>query len=163
MKGTHNENRRISFKAKLARLDIVGTILFLGTICCLILALQWGGQTLPWRSSQVIGLCVGSGLLAMVFGFVQWKRGDNALVPLRILKQRSILVGSSFLFFFGMLNYVVSRNLPPLFPLSEIACLTQVLHSTLSSSRSISKLSKAFQQRRAAFKSFHLYFLRSYS
>ena len=110
MEGSHNENRKIPFKLKFARMDILGTTLFLGTICCLILALQWGGQTLPWKSSKVIGLFVGFGLLATVFGIVQWKRGENAIIPLRILKQRSIFAGSTFLLFFGMLNYVVRPN-----------------------------------------------------
>lgn len=103
-----DENRKIALQAKLKRLDILGTVLFLGTICCLILALQWGGQTMPWKSSKVIGLLVGFGLLAVAFAYTQWTRGDDAIVPLRILKQRSICVGSAFLFFFGMLNYVVS-------------------------------------------------------
>lgn len=98
----------MTLKEKLKRLDILGAALFLGAICCLILALQWGGQTKPWKSSQIIGLFVGSGLLSTLFGFVQWKRGDDAVIPFRILRQRSILLGSIFLFFFGMLNYVVS-------------------------------------------------------
>lgn len=88
-------------------MDFAGATLFLGAICCLILALQWGGQTLPWSSSTVIGLFIGSGLLSLLFAFVQWKRGDDALIPLRVLRQRSILMGSCYLFFFGMLNYVV--------------------------------------------------------
>lgn len=112
MKGTHDEHRAIPLKAKLAHLDSIGIFVFLGTICCLILALQWGGQTEPWRSPRIIGLLVASGLLAIVFGFTQWKRGDDAIIPFRILKQRSILVGSNFLFFFGMLNYVVCRAPP---------------------------------------------------
>ena len=108
MEGTHNENRELTLKAKCKRMDILGTVVFLGAICCLILALQWGGETLPWNSSKVIGLFVGFGLLAVIFGAIQVNRGDDAIIPLRILSQRSILVGSFFLFFFGMLNYVVS-------------------------------------------------------
>ena len=88
-------------------MDIVGTVLFMGAICCLVLALQWGGQIMPWRSANVIGLLVGFGMLTLLFGFVQRKRGEDALIPLRVLRQRSILVGSIFLFFTGMLNYVV--------------------------------------------------------
>ncbi|KAI4244003.1 MAG: hypothetical protein L6R40_003214 [Gallowayella cf. fulva] len=32
-------------------------------ITCLVLALQWGGQSMPWKSSTVIGLFAGSGIL----------------------------------------------------------------------------------------------------
>lgn len=88
-------------------MDYVGTITFIGSICCLILALQWGGQTMPWSSAKVIALFVTAGVLAILFAYIQWKLGDRATIPLRILRQRSILSGSTFLFFFGMLNYVV--------------------------------------------------------
>ena len=105
-------------------LDVLGTVLFLGAICCLVLALQWGGETLPWSSPTVIGLFVGFGLLLPVFGLVQWKRGDDAIIPLNILKQRSILAGSAFLFFFGMLNYIVCRDRP------SFSCATILLKFT---------------------------------
>lgn len=91
-------------------MDFVGATLFLAAICCLVLALQWGGQTLPWRSSTVIGLFVGAGFILLMFAFVQWRRGDDALIPLRIFRQRSILMGSIYLLFFGMLNYIVRRS-----------------------------------------------------
>ncbi len=124
MKGTHNENREIPLKDKVRRMDILGTVVFLGAVCCLIFALQWGGQTLPWTSSKVIGLFIGFGLLTIVFGFVQCKRGEDAIIPLRVLRQRSILLGSSFLFFFGMLNYVVRE---PIYPKYLVSLLIRTI------------------------------------
>lgn len=88
-------------------MDVTGATLFLAAICCLVLALQWGGLTLPWSSSTVIGLFVGAGLIILVFASVQWKRGDDALIPSRVLRQRSVLMGSLYLFFMGMVNYIV--------------------------------------------------------
>lgn len=90
--------------------------MFIGAICCLLLALQWGGQTRPWNSSTIIGLLVGFGLLSCVFGYLQWKLGERATIPLRVLRQRSILTGSGVLFFLGASTYVVngfcSRRVP---------------------------------------------------
>lgn len=115
LRNTRDENRRLSFMGKLEHMDIIGTVLFLGTICCLVFSLQWGGQKVPWKSSEVIGLLVGFFLLTLAFIYCQWKRGDDALIPLRVLRQRSIMMGSCYLFFFGMLNYAVCcvKLLPP--------------------------------------------------
>lgn len=85
----------------------MGTVLFLGAMCCMIFALQLGGQTVPWNSSVIVGLFVGFGILLVAFSFVQWTRGENALIPLRVLRQRSILMGNFYLFFIGMLTGVV--------------------------------------------------------
>ena len=111
-----NVNKRLPFKDKMWRLDPLGVLTFIGAICCLLLALQWGGQTLPWSSSKVIGLFVGFGLLMMAFCIIQWKRGETATIPFRVLRQRSILMGSCFLFFLGMTVYVVFlHNLIPFY------------------------------------------------
>lgn len=107
LRDTHNEDRSLSLKEKFQHMDLVGTITFIGSTCCLILALQWGGQIMPWSSAKVIALFVTSGVLGIIFGYIQWKLGDRAIIPLRVLRQRSILSGSTFLFVFGMLNYVV--------------------------------------------------------
>lgn len=40
---------------KLAVLDWIGAILMLGTIACLVLALQWGGITYAWSSGPMVG------------------------------------------------------------------------------------------------------------
>lgn len=63
---------------------------------------------MPWGSSTIIGLFVGAGLLAAVFGYLQVRLGDRATIPIRILKQRSILTGGGVLFFTGAACYVVS-------------------------------------------------------
>lgn len=106
--------RQLPLKKKLQYMDALGTVLFVGSICCLLLAFQWGGQSRPWRSSVIIGLFVGSGLLIIGFGYVQWRRGETAIIPLRVLRQRSILMGACFLFFLGMASIVVSNFCPSL-------------------------------------------------
>ncbi|TEY64669.1 hypothetical protein BOTCAL_0144g00050 [Botryotinia calthae] len=110
--GVQNSNRALNLSTKLRRMDIGGILLFLGAIYCLLLALQWGGQTMPWKSSKIIGLFVGFGLLIVFFGILQWKRGEHATIPLRILRQRSILMGSIFLMLFGMMSFVYAYYLP---------------------------------------------------
>ncbi|KAI9878025.1 MAG: hypothetical protein M1830_002145 [Pleopsidium flavum] len=112
IKGTDNENRMLPIKAKLNHMDPLGCLVFIAAVCCILLALQWGGQSKPWNSSTVIGLFVGFGLLSCVFGYIQWKLGERATIPLRILRQRSILTGAGVLFFLGASTYVDSFYIP---------------------------------------------------
>ncbi|KAF2682030.1 MFS general substrate transporter [Lentithecium fluviatile CBS 122367] len=93
---------KADWRKRIMKLDPIGATLIIPGICCLLLALQWGGQALPWKSSRVIGLCVGSGLLFAAFMIVQWKLGEDAILLFFILKQRSIFSGAFFLFFTAM-------------------------------------------------------------
>ncbi|KAF2475927.1 MFS general substrate transporter [Lindgomyces ingoldianus] len=97
---------------KIKQLDLAGTILIVASICSLLLAMQWGGQTLPWRSPEVIGLFVGSGLMFVLFLLVQWRMGDDATLPFSILRQRSIVSGAFYLLFFSMPTYVYGYYIP---------------------------------------------------
>ncbi|KAK8075551.1 MFS general substrate transporter [Apiospora hydei] len=101
----------MGFWRKMTHLDFPGIALIVGAVCCLVLALQWGGQEKPWNSSDVIGLLVGSGILLAAFGIVQWREGEKATIPLRVIRQRSIFMGSWYLFFLEMAIYAV-RTLP---------------------------------------------------
>ena len=47
-----------SFIDRLKRIDWIGLVLFCGTICSLVLGLQFGGNQDPWNSGQVIGCFV---------------------------------------------------------------------------------------------------------
>ena len=93
---------------KLKYLDPFGIILLLGAVCCLFLALQWGGSRYPWHSSKVIGLMLGFGFLIIIFGILQWQLGGKATIPLRILRQRTVFSGALALFFISMSSNIVS-------------------------------------------------------
>lgn len=107
LKIEHNR-KPMAIKTQLKKLDPIGAIMLLASVCCLLLALQWGGHAHAWRSATIIGLFIGFGLLFILFGIIQWKMGEDATIPFRVLKQRSILYASAFLFFIAMSNYVVS-------------------------------------------------------
>ena len=107
LENTDNPNRRLPFKTKILHMDLLGAITLVAAICCLLLALQWGGTTLPWKSSKIIGLLIGFGILLIIFGALQWKFGEKATIPLRILRQRSILSGCCFTFLLNMSVYTV--------------------------------------------------------
>ncbi|KAF2761140.1 MFS general substrate transporter [Pseudovirgaria hyperparasitica] len=89
-----------SFVGRVQQLDPIGTIVVLPAIVCLILALQWGGVKYPWNDARIIILFVLSVVLFLVFIGIQiWKQEDATLPP-RIVKQRSI-AGATW---FGLCN-----------------------------------------------------------
>ena len=103
-----SKDRSLSLKDKILHLDLIGATILIAAVCCLLLALQWGGITLAWNSSQVIGLFVGFGMLILVFILIQWRLEEKATIPLRFLRQRSIIMGACFSFFINGSNYIVS-------------------------------------------------------
>ena len=82
-------------------MDGIGTVVFLGSVSTLLLALQWAGQKFRWGDAKIIGLFICSGSLAIIFCVLQWRRGEYATIPLRVLRKRSIYTGGIILFFLG--------------------------------------------------------------
>ena len=58
-------------KEKVARMDPLGTFVFLPCIICLLLALQWGGVTYNWSNARSIALLILAGVLFVIFVLVQ--------------------------------------------------------------------------------------------
>lgn len=79
------------------RLDLVGFILIAPAVLQLLLALQFGGVTYPWNSSQVIGLFCGAFATTVVWFFWNRYRGEDAMVP-------HTLIGRGDVLFSGMYN-----------------------------------------------------------
>ena len=65
LEDTDNTDRKLSVKKKLQHLDPFGVCLLLGSVCCIVLALQWGGSKFLWRSAKIISLFIGYGLLGV--------------------------------------------------------------------------------------------------
>jgi hypothetical protein len=80
----------------LMKLDILGTLIFMPCVVCLLLALEWGGTTYPWSDWRVIlCLCI-FGVLAIAWGYWQYRQGEKGTLPFRIIKQRSVASGMWF-------------------------------------------------------------------
>jgi MFS family permease len=78
-------------------LDVSGAVLLAGATCALMLACIWGGNRYAWDSTQVIGLLVGSALLAVAL-VARERRAADPIVPLRLLRTRTVAISSSALF-----------------------------------------------------------------
>jgi len=78
-------------------LDLPTFAVFLASIVCLLLAMQWGGVTqYSWGNAHVFVLFIVFGLLTGSFATLEIRRKDKALVPLNIISQRSIAISIVF-------------------------------------------------------------------
>ena len=88
-----------SFFYRVMELDLIGNAILLGAAIMLFIALQLTEQQVPWNSAGVIGLLVGSGLAFVVFCVWMWWKADGALIPPRIIGQRSVAASCAAAFF----------------------------------------------------------------
>ncbi|KAK4142509.1 major facilitator superfamily domain-containing protein [Dichotomopilus funicola] len=101
-----------TLREKLLQMDLVGTALVMGGVISYILALQYGGQTLPWNDKTVIGLLVGFVVIFIVFGFWEVYNGERSMIVPRLFRQRDIWVNSIFIFLFAGAYFIVIYYLP---------------------------------------------------
>ncbi|KAI4727250.1 MFS general substrate transporter [Aureobasidium sp. EXF-10728] len=100
---------------KMASLDLVGLLLFAPATIMMLLALQWGGLVYAWRNATIIGLFVGAAVLTCIFALWQIHKGDDAMIPPKLLTQRVIFSAClTELFAMGTV-YVATYYLPQWF------------------------------------------------
>ncbi|KAJ0413779.1 major facilitator superfamily domain-containing protein [Aspergillus carlsbadensis] len=80
-------------------LDLPGFMLICPAVVMLLLGLQFGGNEHPWDSSVVIGLLVGAAATFAAFLGWEYRQGDQAMVPLAILRHRVIWSAAMTMFF----------------------------------------------------------------
>ncbi|OJD09930.1 hypothetical protein AJ78_08851 [Emergomyces pasteurianus Ep9510] len=101
-----------SWKGQLEQLDPWGTVTFMPSIICLLLALQWGGSKYPWSNGRIIALFVLFSILIIAFVIIQIWKGENATVPPRIIKQRSMAAACFFNFTIGASFFILVFYIP---------------------------------------------------
>ncbi|KAL8661820.1 MAG: hypothetical protein Q9202_005246 [Teloschistes flavicans] len=102
----------IGFQARLKQFDPIGTLFFMPAIICLLLALQWGGAQYEWSNGRIIALFVIAGVLVTGFIVMQFIGGDNATIPIRIFKKRSVAAAAWFTFCLGGSFFVLIYFIP---------------------------------------------------
>lgn len=97
IRGLHIPARpRSSFVQKLLQFDWLSIFILIPAMVSFLLVLQWGGIKHKWSSAPIIVLLVVGSLLFPTFFVVQMLKGESAMLPLRILKKRSIWVGAVY-------------------------------------------------------------------
>ncbi len=88
----------MSLTQKMRKLDLISTLVFVPSITCLLIALQWGGTKFGWLDVRIIILFCVSATLIGIFTWLQRRSKEDALLPSRIIGQRSIYCGMLFVF-----------------------------------------------------------------
>ena len=107
--------RNLTPMEKFRQLDPWGTLFFIPAIVCLLLALQWGGTKYAWGNGRIIALFVLFVVLIVPFIILQFVQGEQATLPIRIMKQRSVAACSWFAFTIGAAFFVRLLLRSPLF------------------------------------------------
>jgi hypothetical protein len=87
-------------------------LILVSALICLFLAFSWAGTKYPWHSATVIGLVVTFGVLAAAFIYNQFRRGDAAALPIRIVKRRTVIASLVFVTFLNSAGNVLEYYLP---------------------------------------------------
>ncbi|WQF79023.1 Putative major facilitator superfamily, MFS transporter superfamily [Colletotrichum destructivum] len=97
---------------KLKQLDFAGNSVFIPSVVCLLLALQWGGVEYAWNNPRIIILLVLAVVLIISFVAIQILIPETATVPPRIMRQRSIAFASWAAFTIGGQMMIFAYFLP---------------------------------------------------
>lgn len=126
----HSSDRKVvkdadeSLWEKFAKLDPLGTFVFLASIVCLLIALQLGGSTYAFNNARIIVLFVLFGLLLVAFIAIQLFAKDTTIPP-RVMKQRSMAFGMLYVFCVGAQFLVLVTYMPIWFQAVRATSATQ--------------------------------------
>lgn len=101
-----------TLREKLLQMDPLGTVLTMGALAALLLALQYGGVTYAWDSSVVIGLLVGFVVIVIALIIVEIWQGERAMLTPRLMRQRTVWVNGVWGFFFTGAYFVTLYYMP---------------------------------------------------
>lgn len=97
-----------------ARVDWAGSATITLAISALLLAVEWGGETLPWSSPQIIGLLALS--IVTLIGFIMIeRRAPEPLLPLDLFQNRTMTISSAISLIVGFALFALVYYTPLLF------------------------------------------------
>jgi len=100
---------------KLKRVDYIGTVIVLAFSTLFLLALNFGGQTFPWKSAAVIVPLVLSVLLVGLLTVIEKRFAKEPLMPPRLFRNRSVVSVLFVNWFYGMSFFAAVYYLPVYF------------------------------------------------
>lgn len=98
-------------QATFAALDLGGFAIFAPMMVMFLLALQWGGSKYTWGSATIIGLFCGAAGTLPLFLYWEYRKGDAAMIPLSIIRQRIPALAMMNMFFMSGTIFITSYYL----------------------------------------------------
>ncbi|MFV0257917.1 MAG: MDR family MFS transporter [Acidimicrobiales bacterium] len=100
-----NRGLRLPFTIRPRPIDWLGIVLLVVASSGLILVPLWGGETYPWGSWQ-IGATAAIGVVGSVAFLVQESRAEEPVMPLRLFRDRSVVL--IYVMGFGVMTAIVA-------------------------------------------------------
>jgi EmrB/QacA subfamily drug resistance transporter len=91
--------------------DVAGMALLGGAVICMVLLTSWGGTSYPWGSGVIIGLGVGTVVLAAAW-LVSARHAANPVIPLRLFADRAFWVACAISLTLGVAMFGAISYLP---------------------------------------------------
>ncbi|KAK1776913.1 major facilitator superfamily-domain-containing protein [Copromyces sp. CBS 386.78] len=82
-------NPRTPIRQGLKAVDWFGSLTIVGGTLMILLGLEFGGVTYPWKSATVICLIVFGIVMIGIFGVIEWKVAEYPVIPMRLFKRRA--------------------------------------------------------------------------
>lgn len=92
------ESAHLPIKDGLKRIDWAGFTINVPMSLCLVLGLGWAGTTYSWANWRIIVVLTIAAVLVAIFLVVEYRAGDTSMVPLKMLRQRSVAFASLITF-----------------------------------------------------------------
>ncbi|KAH7161075.1 major facilitator superfamily domain-containing protein [Dactylonectria macrodidyma] len=109
------EHVRVSIKECIWACDPIGSVLFIGSVTLILLALNWSGGTYPWSDVHVIAPLTVGLVLFVAFGLYEWKGRVDGLVAHVFFQHNANFALSVFAFgvegwvFYSAVNSIVPQ------------------------------------------------------
>lgn len=102
----------LTWAQRISQLDLIGNFFLVPSLTCLFVALSWAGSKYAWNSPTVISPFCTFGVLLCLFALDQYRKGDAAALPPRILYNRSVLAGFTYTLCCNSASSVIQYYLP---------------------------------------------------
>lgn len=103
---------KATLRSTARKLDLLGFAFFAPAAIHFLLALQWGETCYHWDSTKIIGLFCGAAATFAVFLAIEYRKGDEAMIQLPMIRQRIIACSCVNMLFFGGSMYILTFYLP---------------------------------------------------
>ncbi|KAG0349030.1 hypothetical protein BG004_002558 [Podila humilis] len=139
-----------SFRAKLRRIDALGSVALIIGLVMILLPLNWGGNQYEWNSPIVVGLMVGGFAVLFIFCLIEWKQAAEPIIPFRLFKDQtsaavfltSFFVGMGFfgiMFFMPLFFQIVKQETATASGLEMLPLIVGLLIASIASGFMVSK------------------------
>ena len=105
--------------AGLRTTDAVGILLTIPGSAAILFVIQSGGSTFAWDSPTIIGLAVAGGVLLVILFFWERSRGDLAVLPSKLFRNRNVVFGATFAVGVNMAVSLFDYFVSYIFPLGD--------------------------------------------